>query len=129
MKTAKTNKKTDNGHFSDYTNETALVGQILTYFKYSNRYVLDRHPSGKVMVSKNGRLYWMNLAKKGTPDITGFDTQTGKHIGIECKIKNNKLSPEQALHAKKLRPNGIYILARSLDDVLAILEPREPLPF
>lgn len=131
VKTPKTISTDKEQLFPPYTSETALVGQILGYFKYSDTVVLDRHPSGKVMISKGGRLYWMNLARKGTPDITGFVVETGQHIGIECKIKKNKLSEEQAEHARKLRKskNGIYILARSLDDVLDVLEPREPLPF
>ena len=117
--------------FPPYANESALTSQILVYFKYSDRYHLFRCNSGKVLAAMRGRTYWIQLAPKGTPDIIGFDAFTGVFIGIETKVKKNKLEEEQAKFAKKLRSTkqGIYILARSLDDVLDVLEPREPLPF
>lgn len=111
--------------------ETNLVAQVLIYFKYSKRFLLHRTQSGKVMVSKHGRLYWMQLAPKGTPDIEGLDLIKGCYIGIECKVKGGKISPEQKEFAEKIRStaNGIHIFARSLNDVLDVLEPREPMPF
>jgi hypothetical protein len=125
----KTGQKQENEQFVG--KETNLGRQILNYFHWSDRFYLDRINSGKIMAMKFGRYYWVQLARKGTPDIFGFDLQTGFVIFIETKVKKNKLSPEQATFAKKVRgtKNGIYILARSLDDVLDVLEPREPLPF
>ncbi len=108
--------------------ETNLVSLILNYFKYSKTYYLDRINSGTArQLYGNGIIH---LAKKGTPDIVGFNKKTGRVVYIECKIGRNKLRPEQAGFAKMVREaKGIYVLARSLSDVLDILEPREPLPF
>lgn len=111
--------------------EGSLVAQIIGYFKWNDRYHLFRVNSGKVKAEKWGRYYWVHLAPIGTPDIIGFDKVLGCFIGIETKVKKNKLSAEQAAFAKSLRntKRGVYILARSLDDVLDVLEPRENLPF
>ena len=132
MKTAKSISTTDTTSKAKYANETALTAVILGYFKYSEIVHLFRCNSGLArQIFGNG---FIHLAPKGTPDIIGFDKRTGAFIGIETKNakgKKGKLRPEQAAFAKMLRgtENGIYILARSLDDVLDVIEPRPPLPF
>lgn len=111
------------------TKESTLIKAILDYFKYSKRYKLFRCNSGVVQSLQS--FNWIHMAPKGTPDILGFDLNTGYFIGIETKTLKGRLSPEQIAFKDILTKTefGIYILARSLDDVFETLEPREPLPF
>ena len=52
----------------------------------------------------------------GTPDILG--TYQGRAIGIEVKSATGRQRPEQKLwQAQFERAGGLYILARSVDDV------------
>jgi len=53
----------------------------------------------------------------GWPDITGL-TPTGQFIGVECKSATGRQSPVQKQMEQSIRQrNGIYILARSIEDV------------
>ena len=53
----------------------------------------------------------------GWPDITGL-LPDGRFIGVECKTPAGRQSPAQKDMEQKIRRrNGIYILARSIDDV------------
>ncbi len=53
----------------------------------------------------------------GWPDITGL-LLGGRFIGIECKAPNGRQSPVQKHMEQEIRRrNGIYVLARSVDDV------------
>lgn len=113
--------------------ETNLVNLILNYFnRWSNVVRLHRTQCGKVQVFKHGRLYWMQLAPAGTPDIEGFDLRTGVYIGIECKVKSGRERVEQQEYAELVHKTkqGIHIFARSLQDVIDVLEPRvDQIPF
>jgi len=53
----------------------------------------------------------------GWPDITGL-TPEGRFIGVECKSPTSRQSPAQKLMEQSIRRrNGIYVLARSVEDV------------
>jgi len=53
----------------------------------------------------------------GWPDITGL-LPSGRFIGVECKSKRGRQSPAQEAMQNEIRKrNGIYILARSVEDV------------
>ena len=53
----------------------------------------------------------------GWPDITGL-LPSGRFVGIECKAPGGRQSAVQkAMERKIRRRNGIYILARSVEDV------------
>ena len=53
----------------------------------------------------------------GWPDITGL-LPDGRFIGVEVKAPNGRQSPAQKDMERDIRRrNGIYILARSIDDV------------
>lgn len=55
--------------------------------------------------------------KTGVPDIIGF-SRRGIFIGIECKGDEGKQSPAQKEFQNSLeKSGGIYILARSVDDL------------
>ena len=58
----------------------------------------------------------------GWPDITGL-LPSGRFIGVECKAPGGRQSNIQKLIAHQIRKcNGIYILARSPNDVRQRLE-------
>ena len=58
----------------------------------------------------------------GWPDITGL-LPDGRFIGVECKAPTGRQSPAQKQMEESIRSrNGIYILARSIDDVAAVIE-------
>ena len=53
----------------------------------------------------------------GWPDITGL-LPDGRFVGVECKAPGGRQSPAQkAMEEAITRGNGIYILARSVEDV------------
>jgi hypothetical protein len=58
----------------------------------------------------------------GWPDITGL-MPDGRFIGVECKAPTGRQSPAQKQMEESIRRrNGIYILARSIEDVARAIE-------
>ena len=61
----------------------------------------------------------------GGADLSGVQGPTGRRIEIEVKAGNDKQSDEQrAFQAMIEAAGGAYIIARSVDDVIAYLEGR-----
>jgi len=68
---------------------------------------------------------WIRFGDKGSPDIMcrvpvtiGAKT-LATLVGIECKSEKGKLNPNQlAWKQAHEKDGGIYILARSLDDII-----------
>ena len=53
----------------------------------------------------------------GWPDITGL-LPDGRFIGVECKAPGGRQGPlQRAMECEIRKRNGIYILARSIEDV------------
>lgn len=72
-----------------------------------------RNNSG-VMFSGN---YRFQLAPPGSPDIIGM-TKEGRWLGIEVKDVKGKQNENQVAFQQKVEQNGgLYILARSIEDV------------
>lgn len=67
------------------------------------------------------RIYRNNpLMKPGIADIIAV--HNGRHIEIECKTAVGRQSPAQKIHQKRIeQAGGIYILARSIEDVDKVL--------
>ena len=58
----------------------------------------------------------------GWPDITGL-LPDGRFIGVECKSLTGRQSPVQKQMEEAIRKcNGIYVLARSVEDVQQAIE-------
>jgi hypothetical protein len=58
----------------------------------------------------------------GWPDITGL-LSDGRFIGVECKAHTGRQSPAQKQMEESIRGrNGIYILARGIEDVMEVLK-------
>ena len=64
---------------------------------------------------------------KGFPDVAGvMPCGTGRLFVVEVKTKTGRLSPEQLKWRELLEAKGVfYVLARSLDDVIAALRAYE----
>lgn len=68
--------------------------------------------------SNVGRKHYMQFGLVGSADITGL-LKDGRRLEIEVKDYKGKQSMEQIKFADMIRKsNGLYILARSLDDVV-----------
>ena len=68
--------------------------------------------------SNVGRKHYMQFGLKGSADITGI-LKTGIRLEIEVKDRDGKQSDEQIEFERMIKSNnGIYILARSVDDVI-----------
>ncbi len=100
--------------------EALIQQQILEAFGARPKLRIWRANTGAAMVK--GRL--VRFGVPGQPDIQGIIAPTGKYLGIEVKSPTGRQSEEQKLfQAMVERQGGIYILARSVDDVRKILEP------
>ena len=65
-----------------------------------------------------GRKHNLYFGKKGSADITGL-LKSGRRLEIEVKDYKGKQTPEQIEFQRMIeKNNGIYILARSVDDVV-----------
>lgn len=63
-----------------------------------------------------GRKY-VYFGLKGSADILGI-LPDGRFLAIECKSATGKQSPEQIVFQDNVNANnGLYILARSVDDI------------
>ena len=63
---------------------------------------------------------FIRFGLKGSPDIVGA-TPLGRFIGVECKAGRNKLTDDQIAFRDKMQAKGgIYIEARTLDDLEAM---------
>lgn len=72
--------------------------------------------------SNSGRKHNLIFGRKGSADITGL-LKDGKRLEIEVKDLKGKQSPDQIEFQRMITlNNGIYILARSVEDVYEIIE-------
>jgi hypothetical protein len=100
--------------------ESDLVQAILLTFGARPDCRIWRANTG-AMRDASGRV--IRFGVPGQADISGLLAPTGQRLEIECKSRTGRQSPEQvAWQAMIERHGGIYILARSLDDVRAVLD-------
>ena len=60
----------------------------------------------------------MQFGLKGSADITGI-LKTGIRLEVEVKDRDGKQSPQQVEFQRMIeKNNGLYVLARSVDDVI-----------
>lgn len=99
------------------TSESGVVKACLEYlalrgiwaWRSNNVPVFD--PAKKIYRRFNGMM--------GVPDILGILTG-GQFLGVECKTKSGKLSPDQLLFQHNAsRLGALYIVARGIDDLKA----------
>jgi len=94
--------------------ESAVVRQCLQWLH--RRGALACRTNSGVLHLANGN--WMHTGVPGWPDITGL-LPGGRFIGVECKARRGgRQSPDQARMEREIRGrNGIYVLARGVEDV------------
>ena len=67
--------------------------------------------------NNTGRRNHIQFGYPGSPDIIGI-LPDGRFLGIEVKTRTGKQSPAQVIFQQNVeKSNGLYILARSIDDV------------
>ena len=95
--------------------ESQIQRAILDYLGYRNHFFF-RCNTGAYRTEHGS---FIRYGSKGAPDIVVV--AKGIMIGIEVKTPKGVLSEEQAAFGEKLKAaGGIYIVARSIDDVQAL---------
>jgi hypothetical protein len=98
--------------------EAEIQKAIMQYLKAGGVFCW-RNSTGAMRTQDNRFLMWGAV---GSPDIIAIRPQDGKFIGIECKTpKGVQSSHQRQFQANVEKSNGVYILARSVDDVMAII--------
>lgn len=99
--------------------ESDLISAILREFGARPDLRLWRQNTGAAR-TKTGALVRFGI--KGQADISGI-RDTGQRVEIECKTATGRLSKEQKRWWDMIvKFGGLYILARSTDDVRAALD-------
>ena len=99
---------------------TALVNAVLNYLEYFPRQIrVWKQHRGKFKVQDEYGIRWIEFNVPGAADITGiWKAYGGKRIEIECKTGAAKQTKDQIAFQKMIEDmGGIYIIARSVDDV------------
>lgn len=93
--------------------EKIIQSQIMTLLTIKG-YFCWRQNSGAFQ--RDNHFYVMTI--KGAPDIIGI-TPSGQFFGIEVKTRLGKQNPNQIEFQRQCElNNGLYILARSVEDVV-----------
>lgn len=102
-------------------NETAIVAVIVGYLRAQR----IPHTITEAKRSFNERGQQVRRVNPGWPDITAC--HAGHLVGIECKRPvGGRLSYIQAVELDKLfRAGGLIVIARSLDDVIRLLDTKQ----
>jgi hypothetical protein len=96
--------------------EAQVQHDILAAWGAHPRLRIARINTGKAFPPNSRRL--VTFGVPGTPDICGILAPQGRFVGVEVKSAAGRQRPEQAVFERMVRAmGGIYILARSLDDV------------
>lgn len=99
--------------------ESDLVASILNTFGSRQGVRLWR---ANVLVARDRKGQVVRAGIKGQADISGVLAPTGRRIEIECKSASGQQTKEQVRWQRMIEAHGgIYILARSLEDVEAAL--------
>ncbi|MEN6532946.1 MAG: VRR-NUC domain-containing protein [Bryobacteraceae bacterium] len=102
------------------TPEHNIQNAILRAYGSDPRLRLWRANAG--VASFHGRT--VRFGVPGQADLTGIISHTGQRLEIEVKTETGKQSPDQRNYqAMIVRMGGLYILARSVQDVTDALEP------
>ena len=89
----------------------------------AHKIIHNRQQSGRLQIINphTRKPYWVMLAEEGSGDIVGC-TKSGRYFEIECKSEAGKQSSAQKGHQIRVESSGgIYILARSTDDLGVLL--------
>ena len=99
--------------------ESDIQKAIMDYLRLNGYFCNKFHTTG-IYVRK--RDTYMKNPNKGCPDILAFK-KGFTNLAVECKSDKGVQSDEQLEWGKRFEESGgIYILARSLDDVEKVLK-------
>lgn len=100
------------------TPESVVQGEILRVYANHPRVCLWRQSTGAARIG--GRFVRFGL--KGQADLQGVIAPSGQALFIECKSARGVQSPEQRTFQRLVEKHGgLYVLARTLEDVAAAL--------
>lgn len=109
------------------TTETSLVGACIQWLLLHGCYVWRNNTGTAMVTRKDGNRYPVRFGHTGSADIVGV-MPGGRFIGVECKrplgprggSSGRMQTPEQTQFEREIkRMGGVYILARSIDDLEA----------
>lgn len=85
---------------------------------------LWRANSGRALVpTASGGLRSIAVNIVGCPDLIGWIRPSGRFVGIECKATTGLRPEQRAFRDRLIADGGIYVEARSVADVDAVLGP------
>ena len=99
--------------------ESRLIKDILMWSTIRPDLTLWRQNTGAA-VTKHGAL--VRFGVKGQADISGI-RDGGQRIEIECKAGTKQTDAQRAWQRMIERHGGVYVLARSVEDVKDALTP------
>lgn len=103
--------------------ESVIQKQIMAEFGALSWLRIWRNNTG-ALKDQRGQLITYGL--KGSADILGIISPEGRFLAIEVKNERGKQSESQAAFGKMVEAmGGIYILARSVEDVYRGLQIKE----
>lgn len=96
--------------------ETSIVKSILSYLQLRPGQYWRQNTGAVSIPAKRGNRF-VRFGVPGAADITGI--KEGVRIEIEVKTSKGRLSENQKEYQRMIQENGgVYILARSIDDVV-----------
>jgi hypothetical protein len=106
--------------------ERDILRPCLTALAYQYGVTAWRNHAGKVELASRSKVkkksYWMQLGAPGSPDIVGFLSDS-RFLGVEVKTRTGAERVAQlAMRAKVETAGGVWIVARSVDEMLAALK-------
>lgn len=109
------------GRNAPFSSEQEVQKAIIDYLQYHRVFCWKQNNTG---VYKHSTGRYIPSGKKGLPDIVAV--VGGKFVGIECKRKGGVQTESQKLFQTQLeRAGGLYILARSIEDVECLVKTTE----
>lgn len=100
-------------------NEHELQQRILLVLGNKPGLRVWRNNSGALIDKRN---HLVKFGLQGSADILGIQAPTGRFLAIEVKATNGKQTEQQQRFQRMIEAHGgIYILARSLNDISILL--------
>ena len=99
-----------------------IVKPCLKWLKLHGIPAWRRNTGKTIYKGKDGKDRHVSFGLKGAGDIEGILPPHGRHLEVECKLPDKEQSADQkAFQAMTEKAGGIYILARSVDDLIPLL--------
>lgn len=104
--------------------EADLMRQIQDWLRLNNHCFIRVNVGARVEFRPHGGKRFMRFGRQGCADILACID--GRFVAIECKTERGRQSEHQQRFQQEVEYcRGIYVLARSLDDVIAAVPTRQ----